>query len=142
MALLEAFRAWKRGESWNNVFGYAYISQDEIDRGRTADSRLEEVNRQAFERGVWDEATYADVRARAEAGNMQSVIENPDSSPWSGFKEGAAEGAANMQGTIKSALAAPFNFTLGAIPWQVWLVVGVFVAWRFGLLQGLLKARR
>lgn len=141
MAIGEAWRAWQRGESWNNVFGYAVVSQETIDSGRAADSRLLELNRAAFEKGTWNEEQYLASNARLHTSSMEELISNPDSSPWQGFQEGLAEGAANVQGGIKKTLAAPFNFTFGAIPWQIWAAVGVFLAFKLGLFDKLLARR-
>jgi hypothetical protein len=141
MAIGEAWKAWQRGESWNNVFGYAVTSQEEIDRGRSADSRLMEMNRAAFETGKWNEEQYLASNARLHTSSMDELIANPDSSPWAGFQEGLKEGAANVQGSIKSTLAAPFNFTMGAIPWQVWLAVGLFLGFKLGLFDRLFARR-
>lgn len=139
MAIGEAWRAFRRGESWNNVFGYAVVSQEEIDRGRAADSRLQELNQEKFDSGKWNAQQYADSNARLHASSLDELISNPDSSPWAGFKDGLEEGVANVQSGIKGTLAAPINFTLGSIPWQIWALVGLYVAWRLGALDRILR---
>jgi hypothetical protein len=141
MALGEFWRALSRGDGWEKSFGYLTLSQDEIDRGRDLDNKLDQVNRVAFERGLVSQADYDKTSARLAQSSMDVLLENPDSSPWAGFKEGWKEGADNIQSGIKKTLAAPFNFTLGAIPWQVWLLVGGYIAWRMGLLDGIFRRK-
>ncbi len=141
MSVSEAWKSWNRGEVWEKSFGYLYLSQDEIDRGRALDNRLDASNRVAFERGLVSEKQYQESTARLADASLANLLTNPDSSPWQGFQEGAAEGAKSMQEGIKKGLAAPFNFTFGAIPWQVWLVLGGYIAWRLGLLDGIFRRK-
>lgn len=135
MGIAESWSAWRRGEGWNNAFGYLYLSQDDIDAGKAAESRLDALNRDQFDAGRISDQEYTDRQSRINSSSITSMLENPETSPWSGFKEGLAEGADNVQSTIKGAIAAPINFTLGAIPWQVWLIAGVFLAWKAGLIK-------
>lgn len=139
MSFGEAWKSWRRGEGWDSTFGYLYLSQEEIDRGRNLDNRLDASNRAAFERGTITQDQFDASSRRLSESQFGNLLTDPNSSIWGGFKEGWQEGADNVQGVIKKGLAAPINFTFGAIPWQVWAAVGVYIAWKLGLLGKLFK---
>lgn len=141
MAIGESIKAAARGDL-EQAFGFLWLSQDEIDRGRLADSRLDQLNRNAFEAGKISGEEYAARYGKIQASSMDALLEDPMSSPWSGFKEGLKEGAENVQGAVKNTLAAPFNFAFGSIPWQVWLLGLVALAWYLGLFGRLKGALR
>lgn len=137
MAFTEAIKAFQRGDGFEKSFGLLWVSQDEIDRGRLLDSKLDVVNRNSFERGLWTSAEYDKIRERAAAGATDQLFLNPDSSPWQGFKEGASEGLEAVQDGIKTTLSAPIKFTFGSIPWQIWALVAAYVAWKLGAFDKL-----
>jgi hypothetical protein len=61
------------------------------------------------------------VQARQAADDVPDI-----SSEVSGaFKEGLTEGFDSTTGAIKKTLAAPFQFTFAALPWQLLVVGGV-----------------
>lgn len=59
------------------------------------------------------------------------------------FDEGWEEGRENVSGFIAGAankvVGGPLRAILGGIPWWVWLAAGIYVAWRLGFLEKLLK---
>lgn len=136
MAIGETLKAWGRGE-FSKGLDYLFIDQADVDAGRLADNRLEQLNRKAFDQGLWTDEEWAGISKRMADAKYDNQV--AESSPWSGFQEGFAEGAANVQDTIKKGIAAPLNFTLGAIPWQVWAVAGLFLAFKLGLLNKVFK---
>lgn len=88
----------------------------ELDRrNRELNARREAMGRQTREQS-------AEQEARFEATSDYNAW---DAQVWDGFKEGAAQGAAATADTVRSALAAPINWTFRAIPWQLWAVGAV-----------------
>lgn len=140
MAIGESFRAFRRGEGFERSFGYLWLSQEDIDRGRDATNKLDELNRKAFEVGKINDQEYQERTARLHSTDVENLLTDPNSSPLQGFKEGFEEGAANVQSAIKETIRAPITFGLGAIPWQAWLIVGLFVAWKLGAFKKLQTA--
>ena len=139
MAIGEAWRAWRRGDGFEKSVGYLWLSQEDIDNNRDTTSRLDEVNRKAFDAGKLSEQDYLDRTARNHTTEIGSLVADPASSPWGGFKEGLKEGVENVQGAIKETIRAPITFGLGAIPWQAWVILLIWGAWRLGLMKKLLK---
>lgn len=135
MGLAEAWKAWQRGEPIGDSLGYIFVSDAEIERGRKLDSQLEQLNREAFEAGVWSQDEYDQVLGHQATSAIDYELTNPETSPWGGFKEGFAEGASNVQESIRKGLSVPINWTLGAIPWQIWLILFLVVAWKLGWLR-------
>ena len=109
MAIGETLKAWRRGEFAKGM-DYLFIDQADVDAGRLADNRLEQLNRKAFDQGLWTDEQWAGISKRMADAQYDNQV--AESSPWSGFKEGFEEGAANVQDTIKKGIAAPLNFTL------------------------------
>ena len=48
------------------------------------------------------------------------------------FVQGAAEGAATMQGAVKRTIPGPLDWILGALPWHVWVGLAVAAFWYLG----------
>jgi hypothetical protein len=55
------------------------------------------------------------------------------------FLDGLDEGAANERGIFSSTINTLIGTPLKLIPWQVWIAAGLYVGWRLGLFDGLLK---
>lgn len=137
MALGESIKAWRRGESFTNVLGYLAVSQEEIDRGRAADTALEEMNRKAFARGKITQAELDRRSAVVATQSTDAIITDPESGMGASIVSGLSEGIANVQSTVKESIRAPINFGFGMIPWQAWLILAVYLAYRFGLFEKL-----
>lgn len=135
MGITEAFKAWRRGESATNSFGYLFVSDAEIERGRGLDSQLEALNRQAFEAGTYNQSQYELAAGNAAAGATDRWFTDPATSPGAGFVDGAAEGLAAEQAAVQKATSNLIGKALGFLPWQAWVAILLFLAWRFGLLR-------
>jgi hypothetical protein len=142
MGLWDSIKAIGRGESFSTAAGYAFVPGAEIARGRELDARLTEENRIDFERGRWDFQTAEQVRSQASTSDIDNWIADPATNPWAGFKEGAAEGLANMQAGVKNTAGGLLAGALGFVPWWLWLVAAGWLLWRLGLLGKLLPANR
>jgi len=83
------------------------------------------------------EQTYADVLRRAEDNQI-----NVTDQVHGAFRDGYNESLGNITGGIRATLAAPFNFAIRSIPWQLWLVglVALFIYMGGGVwLKGLIN---
>ena len=109
---------------------------EEQRRSDDADRRLREMNLADLQRGTWSDEEFYARDARITAGALDVKADYS-----AAFKEGLDEGYQNTTGAIRTTLASPFNFAFASIPWQVWLALGVFVAWKTGLLRKMLKTR-
>lgn len=137
MALAEAIKTWWRGEGTEKAAGMLFLDQEEIDRGRGLDSKLDALNKSRLNDGKISQEQWAATNDRYKSGGFDTLLTNPDSSPWAGFQEGAVEGLANVQSGIKEAIRSPLRWSLGAIPWEVWVAVLLFAAWKTGILTRL-----
>jgi hypothetical protein len=141
MGIASAWSAWRAGKSSDEIFGLLALSEADIERGKAADSKIDQQNRALFERGVWDQTQFDQAQANAQNGTLSAELNNPETSILQGFKDGWVEGAQNEQNFVKKAITVPLNFGLGMIPWQVWVGLGVYVLWRLGWLEKWLKAK-
>jgi hypothetical protein len=139
MAIGETVKGIWRGETLSTSLGYLFVSQEEIDRGRLADSQLEAINREAFEGGRISGDAYAQTIANIKTGATDQLFRNKETNPFEGFKEGAAEGLESMQSAVKGGLSGILGGVLGFIPWWAWVGAAGFVAWKIGLLDALGK---
>ena len=138
MALGETWREWSRG-NFREGLNYLFVSQETVDSGRRADSALEAlVKRRAIENKITqDQANATIARIQENAFVPGGIFSQEGTDIVGGFQEGFEEGAANVQSAIKGAIAAPLNFTFGAIPWQVWILAALWFAWWAGWLKHL-----
>lgn len=110
----------------------------EAERSKRLDAQIAEQNARALAEGKWDPETYMAAEYRREA-----MRDNPEYSPdlWPDFWAGAAEGASRMAdttaGTIRSALNNTAGWIIRAVPWWVWLLGLVYLAWMLGWFKRL-----
>jgi hypothetical protein len=136
MALAESIKSLWRG-NFKDAANYLFVSQDEVDRGRMLDDKLSAINKADYERGLYSQDQYLKTIANLQANAFQpgGIFEQEGTAPAAGFVEGLKEGAVNMQQGVKNAVGGSINFGLGVIPWQVWVIATVYLAWRFGLIK-------
>lgn len=142
MALWEATKSFFSG-NFKDAGSYLLIDSDEVNRGRDLDARLAELNGRALEQNKISEDEYL---RRTDAISMNAfehggIFEQEGTDLAGGFAEGAKEGLANVQSTVKSTLANTVNFGAGLIPWQVWVLGALYVAFRMGLLDKIFKRK-
>lgn len=137
-----AWKSWREGKGFSDSMSYLFVSETEIARGQALDTRLEEINRQAFDAGTYTAEQYREASANAAQGSTENWITGPETSPWVGFQEGAAEGLAAEKALVQKATSGVLGNALGFIPWQVWVVAAVYVAWKLGWLNVLWRKAR
>ncbi len=116
---------WKnlKAGKFGDAFSYAFIGEDDIARDREVDAKLRELNDRNLAMGIWSEADYRQANENLARSSIDRLLTQEESSPWGGFKEGAAEGAASM----RKAASGVLGTGLSIVPWWVW-VAGVGVA--------------
>lgn len=140
MALWESLKSAARG-NFSDAGNYLFISQEEVDRGRALDSALEAKARESFERGIYS-SQQLDVsleRIRQQSFTEGGIFDQPGTDITAGLAEGAMDGLKNIQSGVKESLRETIKFGSGLIPWQGWLLIGVYLVWRFGLFKFLKK---
>lgn len=130
-----AWKSWREGKGFSDSMSYLFVSETEIARGQALDTRLDAINRQHFDAGTYTAEQYAQASANAAQGNTQNWITGPETSPWVGFQEGAAEGLAAEKAMVQKATSGLIGNALGFIPWQVWVAAAIYVAWQLGWLR-------
>lgn len=100
--------------------------QEELDRAHAA------RNRELFDRGLWTEEDYNGAEQR----RLETVITDPEAEVYDAFRQGLDEGAANIRGAVGGVVNTVVTTPLKLIPWQLWLIGGVFLAWKMGLFRG------
>jgi hypothetical protein len=127
MGFWTAMKHIGRGE-FRYGFDAAFIPEEEIERSEDLDRRLNELNMQDRDEGQMTDAEFRDRQARISANAFPSYdssgrIFDQGTDPWSGFKEGLGDGVTN----IKQAVTATTSTVFGAVPWQLWAVLGVYI---------------
>lgn len=133
--------AWT--EAWNNLkrgdlsaaTGSLFLSAEDIEAGRRADDHLAQIAARNRERGIYDDAQYARTIERLGYSNTSVYAGQVGQA----FEEGAAEGLATMQAGVKGTLNKTALGILGFIPWWVWLLAALWLAWQLGLLNKLVR---
>ncbi|MEQ2008122.1 MAG: hypothetical protein ABMA26_15095 [Limisphaerales bacterium] len=133
--------AWS--DLWSNVkqgnfraaTGDLFLDQETLDASRRADDRLAEIAARNRERGIYDDSQYARTVERLGYSNTDRYAEEVGQA----FEEGAEEGLASMQSGVKGALNTTARGILGFIPWWVYLLAALWIAWQLGLLSKLIR---
>lgn len=136
MALGETLKSWRNGQ-WRDGLNYLFVSQDEVDRGRAADTQLEALVKADYERGVITAAQrdLTDSRIGDNSFAPGGIFSQDGTDIVGGFQEGLKEGANNIQKGVHDAVGGTINFGLGMIPWQAWVLLAIYLAWRFGAFK-------
>jgi hypothetical protein len=143
MPLWESVKAFGRGE-FSAGMGLLFTDQDTYDAQKETAARLEKsVNRQ-YQSGLLSQQAAARTLQNIEAtrNDTGQLFLTPGDTVLDAFKQGWSEGADRMQKGVKETIRAPLNWTLGAIPWQVWALAALYVAWQTGILGALLARLR
>lgn len=112
---------------WDRIF----LGSEEVERGAAADKKLAELNRQAYETGLWNEAQYA----QAETNRLNNAAETYGRQIGDAFTEGAKEGLAKAQEAVKGTVGTVTGGALGFVPWYVWLLGAAWLALQLGVLK-------
>lgn len=138
MALWEALKSLAHGNV-SDATGYLFISQDEVDRGRAYDSQLEAMVKNDYAKGIItdDQLALTMGRIQAQSFNPGGILSQEGTNVASGLGEGALEGLNNVQSTVKESIRGTLNYGFGFIPWQAWVLVSLYIAWRVGWLNKL-----
>jgi len=104
-------------------------------RGRAADDANAALNKQMHDQGLLTDNEYAQARANIERGRINDAGAEIDQA----FLEGLDDGADNVRGVFTGTINTVVGTPLKLIPWQVWLAGGLYLGWRLGFFDGLLK---
>lgn len=122
-------------------FTNLFLSDEEqanIDAGNAATEKLRALNakKHADNPEVFDDAWLAETE-RNLADDYIDAPREVEGAFWEGWNEGADKIRNGIGSTINTAVGTPFKL----IPWQVWLALALWGAWKLGLLKSLLKNR-
>lgn len=94
---------------------------------------------------VWTPEDWLAHEQQAAAEAAAYAPATYDDQVWQAAKEGAAEGLADMQRSVKDAATGAAAWSLrgvfGFVPWWVWLGGAFYVAWRLGFLKRWIASR-
>lgn len=105
--------------------------EEERRRGAEADARLAAL--QARQRDRFTDTQWATMQEHLAEQQGYSV--DPEAQVAAAFGEGLKEGYDKTTGAIRATVAAPFNFVFKSLPWQLYVAVALFAAWKFGWLK-------
>ena len=113
------------------ITGYDRTAYEE---GLQADAKNRALTEDLRNRGLITEQDYRAAQQHYDA----SAAYNPDAEITDAFDEGLNDGAANIRNTIGGAINLGIGTPLKLIPWQVWVALAIYVAWRLGAFNGIL----
>lgn len=112
-----------------------FLSEDEIAEHRRTDNILDQMASERFAKGKSTLEEYQQTQARNQAGSFETLTTDPESSPWGGFKQGAAEGGAALVDSAAGAIRG----TVRLFPWWLWAAGAAWFLTQSGLLARLVK---
>lgn len=112
------------------------FARGEAEKSRQLDARLDELNRASHARGV---ITLEELERRQ---GVQARDAIPADAVSREFDRAFKEAATARAGQIRTALEAPANWTLRAMPWWLWAGLALWAAVHLGLPAQLLRALR
>jgi hypothetical protein len=127
MGLGYAWDQLKSGD-WGAALSGLYISDADISRDREVTAKLSALNAENRARGIWTEEEYRGAQQRLSDWSVDAMLHNEATSPYGGFKEGAAEGAAGLRKFGTDIINTAVGSVARSIPWQIWLLGGFLLA--------------
>ena len=110
------------------------FDREAYNRGLEADRKNAEITRDLEAKGLITERDYG-IAQDHYAGSLDY---DPDKAINGAFQEGLDTGTSN----VRSVLGSPFGIVpslLKIVPWQVWLILAAWGAWRLGWFKGVVK---
>lgn len=115
-----------------------FVDGETVDASNEADRKLDQLNRSQWEAGKITEQDYRERLARltnnafpdfvTDTGERGRLFEQPGTNPSAGFMEGLGDGARNIRTTVSDAINGTVGFTFKLVPWQLWAVLGIYLA--------------
>lgn len=136
MALWEAIKSAAKG-NFSDAGGYLFVSQEEVDRGRRLDTQLEALVKEDYRRGIITDDQLSITMGRIEAQSFKpgGIFSQDGTNVTKGLVQGAGEGLKQLQTGVKEGIAGTLNFGAGLIPWQLWIIIAIYLGWRFGWIN-------
>jgi len=115
-----------------------FVDSETVEASNAADRGLDELNKKQRDAGSISETEYRARLARitnnampdfiGSDGERGKLFEQPGTNPSAGFWEGLNDGAKNIRTFAQDSISGTLGFTAKLIPWQVWVVLGLYLA--------------
>jgi len=105
-----------------------------------SDAQLAALNQAALNTGLYTPAIYDQATAHWYTGQITDAGAQVDQAAAAGARQGLSNIASGINSAVNTTGKWTLKFIWDAIPWWVWLGLGVYVLWYFGILQRLVKA--
>jgi hypothetical protein len=116
------------------LFTTLFGLNDDIAAGEEADRRNRELTEDLRRRGLITEDEYQTALDHYAADDAAGYYEDQLQRD---FELGLDEGAANIRGFVGGTINTVVGTPLKLIPWQLWLILGLWLAWQLGWLNKL-----
>jgi hypothetical protein len=120
---------------WLSRTFYGVDLDEEQARQDRLNTQLATLNQRSLERGTWDEATFEEAEQHRE----QSYISDVQAPVRDAFNTELNNRAANFRDFAGDAVGAVALTPFKLIPPIVWLIGIAFLAFKFGLFDGLFR---
>lgn len=116
----------KQGE-FSDAFSYAFLDQETVDASNKADSDLTRLIQEDCADGKITDAQAEESFSRIQSTSLPALFDNPEMSPALGFRDEMVEQVRKDMLLVEKGVRGTSEFILGAIPWQIYVIVGVVV---------------
>ena len=123
---------------WFDKLIYGVDLDEEQARQDNLDRQLAAQNQADLNNGTYDQETFD----AAERNRRESYIGNVEAQVGEAFAEGWNEGASNIRNGTGSVVGTLISTPFKLIPWQLWLIGLLYLAWNFGLLKKFIPFKR
>ena len=113
------------------------FDRENYDAGVAAEKKSQQLNEELYQQGQIGSIAHEQARAHYDA----NFAENPDDEIQAAFDKELTDRTSAVRSFAGGGINAVFKSVFGSIPWQVWLGVGLYVAWRAGLFNSVFKSR-
>jgi hypothetical protein len=114
------------------ITGY---DRDAYEQGLEADKKNRAITEDLHNQGLITDKEYKEAIDHYDA----AAAYNPDAEINAATQQGLDSGADNIRGFLGGVIDKVATTPLRIIPWQVWLALGLYVAWRLGWFKKWIK---
>lgn len=107
---------------------WLFLDEENVAMGERADQGNLRITQQLAAEGLITEAEAIQSTARLESQSIDNLLQNPDFSPYTAFKESIAESTSSVISGTKKGLGTVFGLPFRILPWQFWVMVAAAVA--------------
>jgi hypothetical protein len=109
------------------------FDRQNYEAGVAAEKKSQQLNEELYAQGAIGSVAHEQARKHYEA----DFAYDPGQEIDKAFNDELSARTGAVRGAVGGGINAIFKSVFGSIPWQVWLGVALYIAWRVGLFNGI-----